>query len=115
VHPKTGKVCVPIDPAGAWEFDPDAVPTVQQLCSELQEAAAAQQAAAGAAGVAAPAAPPSTTAEGWRGTALEPHIAAFSERFLAPLSASSKAALNERAKQAAADQRSGGGAQQMAW
>lgn len=31
VHPKTGKVCVPITPAAAFEFDPDAVCTVQGL------------------------------------------------------------------------------------
>jgi hypothetical protein len=37
VHPKTGKVCVPIDPEQAWQFDPDAVPTVQQLVQELGE------------------------------------------------------------------------------
>lgn len=43
VHPKTGKVCVPIDPAAAWDFDPDQVPTVQQLVQELTE----QQQAAG--------------------------------------------------------------------
>jgi hypothetical protein len=43
--------------------------------------------------------------EGWRGTSLEPYIAAFSSSFLAPLAASSKAALNERAQAAAAEQR----------
>lgn len=37
VHPKTGKVCVPIDPACAWEFDPDTVCTVGQLLNELNE------------------------------------------------------------------------------
>jgi DNA primase small subunit len=37
VHPKTGKVCVPIDPDAAWEFDPDDVPTVQQLLQEINE------------------------------------------------------------------------------
>eukprot|EP00898_Chlorokybus_atmophyticus_P003932 jgi/Chlat1/453/Chrsp103S01064 len=30
VHPKTGRVCVPMDPAKASEFDPLAVPSVQQ-------------------------------------------------------------------------------------
>ena len=45
VHPKTGKVCVPIDPEAAWDFDPDNVPTVQQLVQELAEQQ--QQAAAG--------------------------------------------------------------------
>ena len=35
VHPKTGKVCVPFDPAKAFEFDPDAVPTAASLLNEL--------------------------------------------------------------------------------
>jgi DNA primase catalytic subunit len=35
VHPKTGKVCVPIDPAQADSFDPDEVPTVQSLLAQL--------------------------------------------------------------------------------
>jgi hypothetical protein len=43
--------------------------------------------------------------EGWRGTSLEPYIEAFGSCFLAPLAASSKAALNERAQAAAAEQR----------
>lgn len=99
VHPKTGKVCVPIDPAEAWDFDPDNVPTVQQLVQELTEQQ--QQTAGDAARVAKP---PGST-EGWKGTALEPHVTNFTENFLAALTASSRAALNERAKQAAADQR----------
>ena len=44
-------------------------------------------------------------AEGWRGTSLEPYIAAFASSFLNPLAANSKAALNERAQTAAAEQR----------
>lgn len=35
VHPKTGKVCVPIDPDAAWEFDPDAVTTVASLLTQV--------------------------------------------------------------------------------
>ena len=35
VHPKTGKVCVPFDPAKAFEFDPDTVPTAASLLNEL--------------------------------------------------------------------------------
>ena len=35
VHPKTGRVCVPVDPAKIEEFDPEAVPTVGQLLKEL--------------------------------------------------------------------------------
>ena len=41
VHPKTGKVCVPIDPAAAWEFDPDAVATVGGLLNQLNSGSAA--------------------------------------------------------------------------
>lgn len=35
VHPKTGRVCVPIDPANAQYFDPFSVPTVRTLCEEV--------------------------------------------------------------------------------
>ncbi|KAK9824453.1 hypothetical protein WJX72_010358 [[Myrmecia] bisecta] len=35
IHPKTGKVCVPIHPERAFDFDPDTVPTVAQLLTEL--------------------------------------------------------------------------------
>ena len=34
IHPKTGRVCVPIDPARADAFDPTAVPTVARLQEE---------------------------------------------------------------------------------
>jgi len=35
VHPKTGRVCVPIDPVNADAFDPFSVPTVRTLCLEV--------------------------------------------------------------------------------
>ncbi|EIW78466.1 prim-pol domain-containing protein [Coniophora puteana RWD-64-598 SS2] len=38
VHPKTGRVCVPVDPSRIDEFDPVKVPTVGQLLRELNEA-----------------------------------------------------------------------------
>ncbi|KAI0631346.1 prim-pol domain-containing protein [Trametes polyzona] len=38
VHPKTGRVCVPVDPRTIDRFDPAAVPTVAQLLSELDRA-----------------------------------------------------------------------------
>ncbi|EPQ52341.1 prim-pol domain-containing protein [Gloeophyllum trabeum ATCC 11539] len=37
VHPKTGRICVPIDPARIDDFDPEQVPTVRQLLRELDE------------------------------------------------------------------------------
>jgi DNA primase small subunit len=36
IHPKTGRVCVPIDPLTCDTFDPLAVPTVSDLLRELQ-------------------------------------------------------------------------------
>lgn len=143
---------MPIDPAAAWDFDPEEVPTVQQLVQELSEQ---QQAAAGGApdapsskvsssytssslSVEVPFVwaatdkpvqvradttahcyvalcclqPPSAGGEGWKGTALEAHVKYFADAFLGPLTASSRAALNERAKQAAADQR---GLRDVSW
>lgn len=39
VHPKTGRVCVPVDPRTIDKFDPERVPTVGQLLQELDKAA----------------------------------------------------------------------------
>ncbi|KAJ8774501.1 hypothetical protein K2173_016947 [Erythroxylum novogranatense] len=35
IHPKTGRVCVPIDPIHCDEFDPTTVPTLSELFEEL--------------------------------------------------------------------------------
>jgi DNA primase small subunit len=40
IHPKTSRVCVPIDPAKIDDFDPSSVPTVGQLLREIDEAVA---------------------------------------------------------------------------
>ncbi|TEB37500.1 prim-pol domain-containing protein [Coprinellus micaceus] len=37
IHPKTGRVCVPVDPRGIDSFDPERVPTIGQLLGELDE------------------------------------------------------------------------------
>ncbi|KAJ6495604.1 hypothetical protein C8R47DRAFT_1176164 [Mycena vitilis] len=39
VHPKTGRICVPVDPERIEEFDPESVPTVNQLLDELDTVA----------------------------------------------------------------------------
>lgn len=42
VHPKTGRVCVPVDPRTIDKFDPARVPTVGQLLRELDKLALPQ-------------------------------------------------------------------------
>merc|ERR1712196_678507 len=37
VHPKTGRVCVPIDPSNIDKFDPAKVPTIGKLVEELNK------------------------------------------------------------------------------
>ena len=37
IHPKTGRVCVPIDTKNVERFDPFAVPTVTDLLKEIDE------------------------------------------------------------------------------
>ena len=81
VHPKTGRVCVPIDPAAADEFDPRKVPTVAQLLSELDELG---------------------PAAGMEQTSLAEHVRGFREGFLEPLAAALRAGAAGKAREAAA-------------
>jgi len=43
VHPKTGRVCVPIDPEKMDDFDPAKVPTIGRLVDELNQGADVRQ------------------------------------------------------------------------
>merc|ERR1712004_258825 len=43
VHPKTGRVCVPMDVNRIEEFDPLTVPTVSNLCDELNQKTASEE------------------------------------------------------------------------
>lgn len=67
VHPKTGRVCVPVDPRTIDRFDPARVPTVGQLLRELDKAAPAPTAPAEGAGVAEHHAD-------WERTSLKPYV-----------------------------------------
>ncbi|KAJ3848042.1 prim-pol domain-containing protein [Lentinula lateritia] len=65
IHPKTGRICVPIDPNRIREFDPATVPTVGQLLAELDTAGS-----------------DTTTGEhrdDWQRTSLKPYIDMFEE------------------------------------
>ncbi|KAI0821929.1 prim-pol domain-containing protein [Trametes gibbosa] len=70
VHPKTGRVCVPVDPRTVDRFDPARVPTVGQLLRELDSAAmpaptAMKEESGGAAG---------EHHADWERTSLKPYV-----------------------------------------
>eukprot|EP00877_Chromochloris_zofingiensis_P001566 jgi/Chrzof1/1140/Cz01g42030.t1 len=100
VHPKTGKVCIPIDPSAAWEFDPEAVPTVQQLLTELDTAPSATSAASEATEQLRT--DSSAQEDAWQHTSLSASIKYFEDTFLAPLASAQRAVLNAKAKEQAA-------------
>ncbi|KAK4381602.1 DNA primase small subunit [Sesamum angolense] len=79
VHPKTGRVCVPIDPKHCEEFDPSAVPTLSKLLEELN------MGASGTGGE-----------EELENTSLGKSIRYFRSSFLQPLLKSCKEASNSR-------------------
>lgn len=79
---------MPIEPSLAEEFDPEAVPTIQQLLKELKLGAHSTTVRQ-----------PSQSR--WRDTTLKPHMVEF-ERLLRGLVADSTKALHEKARQAAA-------------
>lgn len=83
VHPKTGKVCVPIDPAAAWDFDPDAVPTIHQLCSQLSKL-------------------PAPASDDWRRTDMAACVDLFQSAFLDGLQAAGRGELAGKSRDALA-------------
>ncbi|KAF8893864.1 DNA primase catalytic subunit [Infundibulicybe gibba] len=66
VHPKTGRVCVPLDPTRIEEFDPEKVPTLAQLLRELDAAIKTDDEAGDQAG--------DHRSEDWEKTSLKPYI-----------------------------------------
>ena len=43
VHPKTGRVCVPVDPEAAYDFDPSTTPTLRTIAADLDAAGVAEK------------------------------------------------------------------------
>mmetsp|Transcript_54197 Transcript_54197/g.144513 ORF Transcript_54197/g.144513 Transcript_54197/m.144513 type:complete len:95 (-) Transcript_54197:72-356(-) len=66
VHPKTGRVCVPIDPSRVADFFPMEVPTVGSLAAELDSYAG-------------------PAVEDLAKTSLKPYMDFFVEQFLRPM------------------------------
>ncbi len=63
VHPGTGRVCVPINPKEAEDFDPLGVPTVTDLLREIDEWAPAEE--------------EGKTLQDWEKTSLKPYVEFF--------------------------------------
>merc|ERR1712176_497077 len=72
VHPKTGRVCVPIDVSHVEEFDPFRVPTLAQLMDELDAYEAPRSGAEDA-------------VHDWQKTSLKESFETFQKKFLVPL------------------------------
>lgn len=86
VHPKTGKICVPIDPARAWEFDPDSVATVGGVLNQLNDVKGAP------------------AGEEWRSTDMAEAVTTFRSCLLDGLMTASKESLNLKARAVASVQ-----------
>ena len=94
VHPKTGRVCVPIEADKADEFDPLQVPTVDELEMELNAAAGGASAQAG----------DEEAGKGWERTSLREYVEVF-KRFVHGLQDDvRKQRAQEKADQAARSQ-----------
>ena len=87
VHPKTGRVCVPIDAKTVDQFDPFAVPTLAQLEQELNDYARAKK---------------EDTEYEWQKTSLKPYFEGFQKDFLSPLQKEWKRQERDQADQEAA-------------
>ncbi len=71
VHPKTGRICVPIDVSKIDSFDPFGVPTLNQLMKELDEYDASEQT--------------KQCEFNWQKTSLKAPFENFQKQFLIPL------------------------------
>lgn len=97
VHPKTGRVCVPVDPLTADDFDPFAVPTIPSLMADAAAFDAARAEEDGTEGGAAVA----VGGEEWGKTAMKKYMDYF-DMWLAPMEAKVKQVLRRKTERAAA-------------
>jgi DNA primase small subunit len=82
VHPKTGRVCVPIQAEEIDAFDPFAVPTLGQLMNELDAFDKQISDSGGDDDTEKPSRP---SLPNWKKTSLKPYFEAFVKKFLDPL------------------------------
>jgi DNA primase small subunit len=88
VHPKTGRVCVPIDIKRIEQFDPEDVPTLAQVVADLDSYAETDK---------------DNKMAGWRNTRLTDYFDPFEKDFLKPvLKDVARLERNQKEKEAAA-------------
>ncbi|GIL89467.1 hypothetical protein Vretimale_18937 [Volvox reticuliferus] len=100
VHPKTGKVCVPLDPTRVDEFDPEDVPTVGSLLKEL--AAAKNGGGKDSGGAATEADGGGCKVEPWRETRMANAVQIFERCLLDDLAITNREELAGRTRAAVA-------------
>ncbi|KAL7543544.1 hypothetical protein ACHAXR_012849 [Thalassiosira sp. AJA248-18] len=89
VHPKTGRVCVPIEVANIEQFDPFEVPTLAQLMKELDEHEAHSD-------------KDESIVHDWQKTSLKEPFEQFQKQFLVPLLNEERRAQREERERKAA-------------
>jgi len=89
VHPKTGRVCVPIEVATIENFDPFQVPTLAQLMKELDEYEASSD-------------KNESIVHDWQKTSLKEPFERFQKKFLVPLLNEERRAQREERERKAA-------------
>lgn len=85
--PVQSQVCTPIDPDEAWGFDPETVPTVQQLLREARKVGSKRS---------------DSSVPKWEQTSLASCMHFFKARFLQPLQQAAQKQFNDKARQSAA-------------
>lgn len=88
VHPKTGRVCVPINAAKIEEFDPFQVPTLGQLMKELDEYHGSEDGG--------------RKLHDWQKTSLKEYFEPFQKDFLEPMLKDLRRRAREEAEEKAA-------------
>lgn len=96
VHPKTGRVCVPIEPEKIREFDPFQVPTLAQLLTELDAYKQKEDA------MEEDVKQQRTIKYDWQKTSLQEFFQPFQKQFLEPLQKEIRAKEKQQAEQEAA-------------
>lgn len=88
IHPKTGRVCVPMDPMAVDDFDPMAVPTLARMLNELEEYSGKENKDDG-----------DKKVEDFQKTSMAGAVSTFERTFLAGMTAACKEKMKEKVRE----------------